>query len=277
VKVVNLESGGVLVSGRPYVVPGVKNPKIVKARPVISIEAGFEANDAMSNAVAFLFIDYLLNSCTGTNCLYDYEVYPQIVGQDAVDYAAASDPNWVKTRNIIEGSSCLGTNLLENFDGGDWDKGSSDPCSDLFRGENRNSAPQTKYQVAKDSKKNNLRLSITLTKSGGRLSHPFAFNADNKLEPSELSDRYVAVLEAYKKAAPSYIVGSYAGNHGVNNGHPLDYNYQQYKDYGYSLNVALNGSNTGNIDANTDQFIQGLNYMIDEAKKYLDFNIEYYE
>jgi len=272
VKVVSLGNGNVMFQTRPYARSNVPNARTAKNRPIISIEAGLEANNFMSNAVAYLFTDYLFNSCTGPNCQYEYLVFPALAGQDAVEYAL-KNPTWVKTRDPpgLPGATCLGTNLLENFEGGDWANGNSDPCSPEYRGSAEGNAPQGNYQMQKMSDKKNVRLSITLTKSGGKLSHPFAHKSDSIANGA----KYTPLLEAYKRAATGYTIGSYFDQHGVAHGHPLDFNYEKFKD-GYAINVALDGNSTAQIGTTFEKFKKGLNNVIDEWRKTSNFKMEFY-
>jgi len=257
---------------KPYAKSNIKNPRRAKNRPVISIESGFEANNQMSNQIAYLFIDYLITSCSGEHCLYDYLVFPTIAGCDAAEYARTTDSSWVKTRNANTGSSELGTNLLENFDGGDWANGNSDPASQLYRGSAVGSAPQTQYQIYKNSFVKNLKLSVTLTKNGGKLSHPHAYSTSVNIAQVA---KYTTLLEAYKTVATGYTVGSYASNHGVNHGHPLDYNFKKYTN-SYSINVAPGGSTDADITSSFNNFVGGLKKVLEEWKKQTNFKLEYY-
>lgn len=257
---------------KPYAKNNIKNPRRAKNRPVISIESGFEANNQMSDQIAYLFVDYLLTSCTGQHCLYDYLIFPTLVGCDAVEYARTTDTTWVKTRNANAGTTALGTNLLENFDGGDWANGNSDPSSPLYRGSAVGSAPQTKYQIYKNSFAKNLKLSVTLTKKGGKLSHPHAYSTSVNI--AQVST-YTTLLQAYKSVATTYTIGSYANNHGVNRGHPMDYNFKKYKD-SYSINVALGGNSNTDIAATFKTFLGGMKKVLEEWKKQTNFKLEYY-
>jgi len=274
VKVVPLDGGNIMIQGKPYARSNVQNARTAKNRPVISIEAGFEANNAMSNAIAYLFTDYIMNACKGPNCVFDYFVFPAIAGQDAVDYATSTNNSWVKTRNANAGSGCVGTNLLENFKHGDWANGNADPCSDLYRGSAEGSAPQGNYQMQKMAKKKDIRLSVTLTKNGGKLSYPPAFSTTDVIAETA---KYGGLLEAYNTgAATSYSIGSYANQHGVSHGHPLDFNYKEYKDSGYAINVGLGGKSGAEIKTTFDNFVAGINSVIDEWKKSENFKMEFY-
>jgi len=270
VKVVPLGNGVVLLQTRPYARANVPNARTAKNRPIISIETGLEANNFMSNSMAYLFADYLLNSCSGPNCNYDYLIFPNLAGPDAEKFAK-TNPTWVKTRNANPGSSCVGTNLLENFEGGDWANGNSDPCSPKYKGSAVGSAPQGNYQVQKLSDKDNVRLSVTLTNSGGKLSHPSAYRSDAITNVA----KYTTLLEAYKAAATGYTIGSYHSQHGVAYGHPLDFNYEKFKN-GYAINVALKGSSTAEIPATFESFKNGLNNVIDQWRKDSNFKMEFY-
>jgi len=270
VKVVTIGNGNVMLQTRPYARSNVQNARTAKNRPIISIETGLEANNFMSNAIAYLFADYLYNSCIGPNCNYDYLIFPNLAGEDAVEFAL-TNPTWEKTRNPNPGSSCVGTNLLENFKGGDWDQGNSDPCSPKYRGSAIGSAPQGNYQMQKMSDRKNVRLSVTLTKSGGKLSHPSAYKPDLIANGA----KYTTLLEAYKRAGTNYTIGSYHSQHGVAHGHPLDFNYKEFKD-GYAINVALAGNSEAEIGRTFDSFKKGLNNVIDEWRKTSNFKMEFY-
>ena len=210
--------------------------------------------------MALNFMDYLVNSCT-KYCLYDYYLLP-LINEEGYTYAKTTNSSWVKTREDV-GSGCKGVNLLENFDHGDFPAGDSNACSDMYRGASVMSSPSTAYKT-EISAINHIKFSLTLTKNGNKLSYPLAHTTTNIPEAAV----YALYLDEYRNAAASstsaasYTVGSYATNHGVNHGHPLDFNYRQY---GYSFNVALDGDET-NIVVKTEEFIAGLHAMIGYAR-----------
>ena len=217
----------------------------------------------MGVAVAYNFVDYLIHGCK-KYCNYEYYVMPDINGA-GVEHARKTDHSWVKTyRN--SGGSCQGVNLLENYSHGDWNAGDTDTCSDMYKGPSEMSEPELLYVNAKASTKKNLKFSVTLTKSGNKLSYPYA-HSTTKTIPEAVA--YALYLQEYKKAAAAsetaavYKVGSYANNHGVNHGHPLDYNYHEF---GTSFNIAFGQVEEAKIPATTDEFINGFHAMINIAQ-----------
>merc|ERR1739838_169328 len=171
VTLVTLANGVSLLNARPYSRKNMANARHWPDRPAFWIETGFEANNFIAVSVALNFIDYLVNSCT-SYCLYDYYVLPYI-NEEGYTYAKTTNSSWVKTREDV-GSGCKGVNLLENFDHGNWASGASDPCSNLYRGASEMSSTFTGYQTTKLATKNFIKLSLTLTKSGNKLSYPYA-------------------------------------------------------------------------------------------------------
>jgi len=260
VTLVTLANGVSLLNARPYSRKNMANARHWPDRPAFWIETGFEANNFIAVSVALNFIDYLVNSCT-RYCLYDYYILP-LINEEGYCYAKTTNSSWVKTREDI-GCECRGVNLLENFEHGDWTAGDSNTCSDMYRGACEMSSPSTAYQVAKAAV-NHIKFTLTLTKNGNKLSYPPAHTTTNKNDAG-LMTRY---LEEYRNAAASstsaaaYTVGSYAANHGVNHGHPLDFND---KEYGHSFNIALDGDETM-IVAKTEEFIAGVHAMIGYAR-----------
>ena len=186
------------------------------------------------------------------------------MNQKGYAYAKSTDNTWVKTREDV-GSGCKGVNLLENFKHGDWSSGVSEPCSNLYRGTSEMSSSLTGYQMEKKANKNQIRLSLTLTKSGKKLSYPYAHSTAKTIPEAAAYSLY---LEKYAAAAATslsgaaYTIGSYAANHGVNHGHPLDYNYEEYKN---SFNIAFENDDA-KLAALADEFTNGLHAMIEHAK-----------
>jgi len=262
VKLVTLPGGLKLLNARPYSRKNVINARHWPDRPVFWIETGIEANNFLAVSVALNFIDYLVNSCT-KYCLYDYYVMP-FINEDGYNYARTTNSSWVKTREDV-GSGCKGVNLLENFEHGDWASGDSSACSDLYKGASVMSSPSTAYQAEKAARRKYIKFSLTLTKNGNKISFPHAYSTTNIIPEAVDYAQYAgayAQAAASSPSAASYTVGSYASNHGVNHGHPLDFNYKQY---GHSFNLALDGDET-NIVAKTEEFIAGLHAMITHAK-----------
>jgi len=262
-KVELVKNGDVtFVTAKPYAGKKVANARQWPDRPVIWIEAGLEANNFISASVALNFIDYLINDCK-KYCLYDYVVLP-FINEKGYAYAKSTDSSWVKTREDV-GSGCKGVNLLENFKHGNWASGNSDPCSNLYRGASEMSSTFTAYQVTKLATKKFIKLSLTLTKSGNKLSYPYAHSTTTVIPETAA---YTEYLQKYKAAAATslsgaaYTIGSYAANHGLNHGHPLDYNYEEYKN---SFNIAFE-NDENKLAALTDEFINGLHAMIEHAK-----------
>jgi len=267
VSVVTLSSGQKVVFVKPYIIPNVRNGRHIKERPTIWIEAALEARDQMAVSVALNFIDYLINDCS-VNCIYNYAIAPLIIGADAYTYASVTDKSWRKTRQDI-GDGQFGVNLLENFKHGNWSKGNSDKSNQKYRGESPMSAPETQYQVLKNATAKYNRLSVTFSSDGGKLGHPFAHSGTKQL--SEKS-KYTTVLNEYKTAAANsqsgvaYNIGSFAGTNYEAYGHPLDYNYAQYKN-GFSFNVAFGETqDKAYIVKNLDEFTKGLNAVIRKLK-----------
>jgi len=262
VTLVTLANGIRLLNARPYSRRNVANARHWPDRPAFWIETGFEANNFIAVSVALNFIDYLVNSCT-RYCFYDYYVLPYI-NEEGYTYAKTTNSSWVKTREDV-GSGCKGVNLLENFDHGDFPAGDSNACSDMYQGASVMSSPPTAYQTAKAAAMDNIKFTLTLTKNGNKLSHAPA-HTPNTVTNNAVA--YATYLFQYKTAAASspsaaaYDVGTYADIHGVNHGHPLDYNEHVYT---HSFNVALGGDES-NVVAKTEEFIAGLHAMIGYAR-----------
>jgi len=269
VKVITLASGQQIVWMKPYIIPNVRNGRKIKNRPIIWIESAFEADNQMAVSVALNFINKLLN-CKGRYCIYDYVFVPIVVGADAIQYNALNDSSWLKTL------PAPGVNLLANFDYGNWSTGDSNPSSQQYRGPSVMSSPRTQYQTMKNAVEEDIRLSVTFSSSGKKLGYPFAYKTtppSGKCGNTTIEVCYINMLEEYRKAVQkvnntvNYDVGTYGSVNGIATGHPLDYNFNQYKN-GMSFNVALRDvKNNFLIMDNVKEFYAGLSAVIDYLRK----------
>jgi len=248
---------------KPYYTAHARNPKHVPNRPAIFVEAGFEGNLLPTFNAMILLMEYLASGKCTVHCKYDYYFMP-LANPDGYKF----NSTWTKTREPLQNTSCVGVDLLNNFADGDFSAGDSNPCSDRYRGPSAMSAKETAYQTAIKAGVKNIALSITLTRTGSKVTRPYAYTS-NALASAARDDKY---LEAFKNSSNSYSTGVYSAVHGKDYGHPMDYNYAKYK---HSFNVAVqNGTKSGNpYDHDSSQvqdiftkFLSGFMGMITYAK-----------
>ena len=174
-------------------------------------------------------MDYLLKNCR-VECNNDYYILPA-GNPDGLNHANVQ-PSWTKNMETFSNTNCKGVNLLNNFAGGNFDKGSNDPCSDEYRGPYPMSSAETSYQTVIKKDVKNIILSVTVTRLGAAITAPSAHAPGDHLRHA----RDLDYMEAFRKHAPTYRSGFYAQVHGEDHGHPMDYNSAKYD---HSFNIAI--------------------------------------
>jgi carboxypeptidase A4 len=125
------------------------NPK-----PAIFLDSNLHAREWISGAVG----TWILNELTSKNPEYDsfleaFDFYTvPMANPDGYEYSHTTDRLWRKTRSVNAGSTCRGCDPNRNFGfhfGGE--STSSSPCSDIFKGEEAFSEPET--QAIRDALK----------------------------------------------------------------------------------------------------------------------------
>jgi len=234
--------------------PDYKAGKDMSNRKSVWIESGFEANLDLVDSIVLYFVNYMKDNCV-EHCEYDYFVVPFINVQGRTyQESAGGNSSWSKTRESFPGETCVGVDLLSNFNTPTWSSGSSEVCSDFYRGPSAMSANQLSYQTKKASTNtNNILFSMTLTLTGSKISKSDYDSPNIKLRSANQRSS-AATVDGYLAAAKSRLqsvygvtfqTGTYNALHGTSHtAHPIDYNI----NYADSYNFAVLDSTTNSTD-----------------------------
>jgi len=208
-----------------------KNPVAPHA---IWLEAGFEAANVAGVQLVLEVHEFLLTAC-GTKphlpfCSYDYYILPE-ANPDGLLHAK-DDLDWMKTMEPTSGA-CVGVNLLNNFEHGRFADGDGNECSEKYRGPHAMSSVETTYQTKiKELTNANIVLSVTISKLGSVITAPHAHTLHHRFD----EQRSTEYMDVFTRASGAYTSGFYSEVHGMDYGHPLDYNAFKF---GNSFNVAI--------------------------------------
>lgn len=122
--------------------------------PVVYFDGMHHAREPLSMTMNMYYLFWLLENygtdVIATHLVNNREIYfVPIVNVDGYQFNIDSNPSggglWRKTRKPNPGSKCIGTDPNRNY-GADWglSGSSSDPCSNIFRGDAAYSEPETK-------------------------------------------------------------------------------------------------------------------------------------
>jgi carboxypeptidase A2 len=119
------------------------------AKRAIWIDSAIHAREWLAPATILRIMDYMTSQygsdpdVTSMIDAYDWYFVP-IMNPDGYVYSWDTNRNWRKSRNINEGSTCVGTDLNRNYDVNWGTSGiSTNPCSDTYCGSSAASEPET--------------------------------------------------------------------------------------------------------------------------------------
>ncbi|XP_045101033.1 zinc carboxypeptidase-like isoform X2 [Portunus trituberculatus] len=148
-------------------------------RNAVWFEAGIHAREWISPATACHLLDYLVADKSLTNNLDVYMV--PVANPDGYEFSRTNDRYWRKNRRTNTGSSCRGVDLNRNWDESFGVGASSNPCSEVYKGTEAFSEPETEAlstEMQRVSSVDDLRLMISLHSYGQVLLYPWGYTTD---------------------------------------------------------------------------------------------------
>jgi len=190
---VEVETMGVTHEGRHILGVRITNIENLNREtlPVVFVTAGVSARDWMSVMTAVNIIHELVEHYEDENFHIvdniEWFILP-VANPDGYEFSMAEPANraWIKNRNVIPDSDCIGINIERNF-AFNWGldiSSSNDPCSSNFRGPRSDSEEETiTIQFSVDITMR-IQLAYLTIKSGSIAGHSmisFPFSSNNEL------------------------------------------------------------------------------------------------
>ncbi|XP_047475473.1 carboxypeptidase B-like [Penaeus chinensis] len=152
-----------------------EDPQDSEEAGAVWIEGGIHAREWISSAVALHILKELVQD-NGNIGQFDVYVVP-MANPDGYEYSRNSDRLWRKNRCKTSNPNCAGVDLNRNWDF-HYGVGASDiECSEVFRGTEPFSEPETKaLRDAMTKLKDQLRLVLSLHSYGQQLLYPWGFS-----------------------------------------------------------------------------------------------------
>jgi len=171
--------------------------------PGIFIETNVHAREWITSATVTYFINELLNS-NRTELInlrenIDWYIVP-VYNVDGFVYSHETDRMWRKSRQPVDNSDCVGTDINRNFDSHWMENGGAlaDPCAETFGGPKPFSEPEARAladYVAGLASKNLLNIYLSFHSYGQYLLCPYGHSS------TEVPENYSDLLEIGKAAA----------------------------------------------------------------------------
>uniref|UniRef100_A0A034WP66 Zinc carboxypeptidase A 1 n=1 Tax=Bactrocera dorsalis TaxID=27457 RepID=A0A034WP66_BACDO len=257
-----------------------------ESNPGIFIESNIHAREWITSATATWYINQLLTSTDADvrNLAenYDWYIVP-VLNVDGFVYTHETDRMWRKTRQPVEGSSCIGADPNRNSDSHWMESGgaSADPCSETYAGTHPFSEPEIKAiadYVA--SIKERINIYLAFHSYSQVLLSPYGHTT----EQADNHDDLMAVAKAYSdavKALPyntEYTYGTSATAMYYTTGSTRDW---VYNEQGIRISYTIEFRDTGRfgfilpaiqILPHCEDTLAGILALVEKAKelKYLE-------
>ncbi|KAF5297197.1 hypothetical protein FQA39_LY12212 [Lamprigera yunnana] len=180
-------------------------------KPIIFIDAGIHAREWIAPAQALYIIQELVENSANIDLLnkVDWHILP-VLNPDGYEYTHTSYRYWRKTVKP-SGNGCMGTDGNRNYDFHWGGLGtSSNPCSDIYKGDVPFSEPETQNtKTYIEINKNRIKLYLTFHSYGGYLLYPWGYTSDLPPNSDQLHSLGLAVSSAIVDAGgEEFTVGS---------------------------------------------------------------------
>ncbi|XP_071090526.1 carboxypeptidase B-like isoform X1 [Haliotis cracherodii] len=207
----------------------------------IFIDAGIHAREWIAPATANYILYQLAYNASSAGLLRDFnwEIVP-VLNPDGYRYSHVSSRYWRKNRQGNTGSPCIGTDLNRNFgypqhmpSAG----GSSNPCSDIYSGPSKFSAPESRVlKNYLDSHNDTIVAYLSLHSFGRYILYPWGYSLT--ATPSDAAELERVAQVANRAMSNDYITGSSAKALYVAAGGSDDYAKGGAKiDYSYTIEL----------------------------------------
>jgi len=298
------------VKVRPYMVKNVKNPRQAKKRSSVWIEAGFEANNTISVAVALRITEQLATACE-YNCKFDYYIVP-VYNTGGYTLARKWFPEWVNTykessASTYETRMCSGYNLLNSFKNQLWRQWHSlkyiMPVKDTYCSglKDRRADVINSYDSQMKKVSDNIGLNFVLsgfTETRATISSPSVAKGEHKEFPTNVNKAYGNYRDSTQAfidgantyfGAISYTTWVVANKTFVNGditaqnrhllpyiGHPTDYYDEEYNVASYNIAFVDQKTTEEYIDEYFNEVLMGINSVTGYWKKSPQMKVLYY-
>ncbi|CAL4090209.1 unnamed protein product, partial [Meganyctiphanes norvegica] len=184
---VHIKSGGCNPTRKERMAWWAQKPK------AIWLEGGMHAREWISPSVCLQMIDRFINDCATTR-LYDVYVAP-MANPDGYEYSRTNNRLQRKNRARNGGSSCRGVDLNRNWDYKWGVVGtSSNPCSEVYKGSNPFSEPETRSLSNAMKQIKDLELYISFHSYSQVLLYPWGWTTGQTSPDTEEMERMAKVF-----------------------------------------------------------------------------------
>jgi murein tripeptide amidase MpaA len=191
---------------------------------------------------------------------FDFYIMP-IVNPDGFVYTQTNDRLWRKNRQTVSSSSCVGRDINRNWPykwevpGG----ASTNPCSETYKGQAANDAPETKglvSQVTSLKASRGIRLYIDFHSYGQYILWPYGYDcslrADNDAAHRTLATNAAAAIRAV--SGTTYTIGPSCSTLYATTGDSVDYlDVTGNSTYSYTYELRDTGNNGFTLPASQIQ------------------------
>jgi len=208
---VELHNIGISSEGRGLKVLKIGSGSRRHGKPAIWIDGGIHAREWISPATVSYIMGQLVENPSQYRAIldkFDFYVMPS-ANPDGYEYSRNFNRMWRKTRSTHATSSCKGVDPNRNFDyvwGGEGT--SNDPCSDIYKGPNAFSEPETSAMANFIlARRKQIKMYLTFHSYGQVVLYPWGYAIKDHSDETEL--HRVGNI-ASRAMGNKYVVGSAA-------------------------------------------------------------------
>lgn len=278
----SLESIGDSYEGRPLTLLSVTTAPDDTSRKGYWLDSLIHAREWLAGTSVMNIINHMLTTySTDADVTYLLDTYNfyflPIMNPDGYIYSWDVDRYWRKSRNVNEGSECMGTDLNRNY-AYSWgtDGTSTLPCSDTYGGSSAASEPETQaVQAAADQRAPQLDGWISNHCAANMWLHPFGNSVEgsNDCAISPDHDHQFQVAEAAAIATmaeygTAWTYGSICQTIYAASGSTCDYAYSAGTKYSYTPELRGPGFDPPpeNIEPGWRELWAGVKALISEVE-----------
>ncbi|XP_004642810.1 carboxypeptidase A2 [Octodon degus] len=217
-------------------------------KPAIWLDAGIHAREWVTQATALWIANKIAsdygNDPSITSILDTLDIFLlPVTNPDGYVFSHTKNRMWRKTRSVVAGSFCVGTDPNRNWDAGFGGPGASNnPCSDSYHGPRANSEVEVKSIVDFIKSHGEVKAFITLHSYSQLLMFPYGYtcakakNFDELNEVAQKAAQSVTSLHGTK-----YTVGPICSVIYQASGGSIDWSYESGIKYSFALELRDTG------------------------------------